>query len=524
MTAGTALARAGVIVSGAFLASRALGWLRVSITTAIFGASPDLDAFYAAFRIPDLVFQLVAAGALGSALVPVVAGLLARDDRARAWRVASTVADLMLVGLLVLSIGFAVAAPVLVPLITPGFDVVQTELTIQLTRIMLLGPVFLALGAVASSVLNASGRFAAAALAPVAYNLAIIGGAVLLSPFLGVRALAIGVVVGSLAHLVVQLPGLRRLTGFAFDPRPDLTDPMSGRVFGLMWPRALGLGAGQVTFIINTTLASALGPGAITAYTVGFTVLQLPLGLIAVPLGVVLLPTMSRALAAGERASFSAMVDRSLRLLAYVMLFLTAVMIVGRDQIVRLLFEYGRFDVQASNVAADTLMVFAVGLAAHAMIAVLARAFYANQDTRTPVLAAFVSVGVNVTVSVLTVGTLGLSGLALGIALGAWVEVLILLWRLARDIPGLDPGREVRWWLVFGGGSALAGAAGWLVLRLLRELLGADPGKVALAVELTVATAAAAAAYLAFSRALRLGEPAAVWSLALRAVRGRDPG
>jgi putative peptidoglycan lipid II flippase len=183
MTTSGALARAGVIVSGAFLASRTLGWLRVSITTAIFGASPDLDAFYAAFRIPDLVFQLVAAGALGSALVPIVASLIAHDERARAWRVVSTVADLMLVGLLVLSLGFAVFAPVLVPLITPGFDVVETELTIQLTRVMLLGPVFLALGAIASSVLNASGRFAAAALAPVAYNVAIIGAAVLLSPF-----------------------------------------------------------------------------------------------------------------------------------------------------------------------------------------------------------------------------------------------------------------------------------------------------------------------------------------------------
>lgn len=523
MTAATALARAGVIVSGAFLASRALGWLRVSITTTIFGASPELDAFYAAFRIPDLVFQLVAAGALGSALVPVLAGLLATDERARAWRVVSTVADLMLVGLLVLSLGFAVAAPWLVPLITPGFDAVQTELTIQLTRIMLLGPVFLALGAIASSVLNASGRFAAAALAPVAYNLAIIGCAVLLSPFLGVRALAIGVVVGSLAHLVVQLPGLRQRTGFVFDPRPDL-DPTARKVFGLMWPRALGLGAVQVTFIVNTTLASALGPGAITAYTVAFTVLQLPLGLIAVPLGVVLLPTMSRALAVGERASFAAMVDRSLRLLAYVMLFLTAMMIVGRDQIVRLLFEYGRFGTEASNVAADTLMVFAVGLAAHAMIAVLARAFYADQDTRTPVLAAFVSVGVNVTVSVLTVGTLGLSGLALGIAVGAWIEVLILLWRLSGRIPGLQVAAEARWWVVFGGGAAIAGAAGWLVLRLLRELLGSDPGKIALATELTLATAVAAAVYLGYSRALRLGEPAAVWSLARRAVRRQDAG
>lgn len=519
MTTSGALARAGVIVSGAFLASRALGWLRVSIPNAIFGAGPDLDAFYAAFRIPDLVFQLVAAGALGSALVPVLASLLAHDDRTRAWRVASTVADLMLVALLVLAVGFALAAPWIVPLITPGFDDAQTELTIQLTRIMLLGPIFLALGAVASSVLNASGRFAAAALAPVAYNAAIITAAVLLGPTIGVSAMAIGVVLGSMAHLLVQLPGLRRRTGFVLERRPDTADPMSRKVFALMWPRALGLGAVQITFIVNTTLASTLGAGAITAYTVAFTVLQLPLGLIAVPLGVVLLPTMSRAVAVGERDAFAAMVDRSLRLLAYVMLFLSALMIVARDQIVRLLFEYGRFDEDASNMAADTLLVFAIGLAAHAMIALLARAFYANQDTRTPVAAAFVSVAINVVVSVATVGTLGLSGLALGIALGAWVEVLILLWRLSGIVPGIGIGGELRWWLVFAAGSVLAGAAAWVVINALADVLGSDPGKVGLAIELVAASAAAAAVYLAYSRLLRLGEPATVALLARRALR-----
>ena len=175
MTAGTALARAGIIVSGAFLVSRVLGYVRLVVIGNTFGASADLDAFFAAFRIPDLIFQLVAAGALSSALVPVVSGLFITNERQRAWRVVSTVTNLMLIGLAILAAAFFVFAPAIVPIITPGFEGEQLDMTIQLTRIMLLSPIFLAMGAVATSVLNAGGRFSAAAIAPIVYNLAIIG-------------------------------------------------------------------------------------------------------------------------------------------------------------------------------------------------------------------------------------------------------------------------------------------------------------------------------------------------------------
>ena len=161
-----ALAQAGLVVSGAFLISRILGWIRVAIISIQFGAGPELDAFFAAFRLPDLIFQLVAAGALSSALIPIVAGLLTTDDQQRAWRVVSTVTNLMLAGLVVLAAIVFVAAPEIVRVITPGFDEAQVARTAELTRIMLLGPIFLALGSVATSLLNAQARFAAAAAAP----------------------------------------------------------------------------------------------------------------------------------------------------------------------------------------------------------------------------------------------------------------------------------------------------------------------------------------------------------------------
>jgi putative peptidoglycan lipid II flippase len=500
------LARAGLIVTAAFLLSRVLGWLRTFVIASYFGAQPDLDAYFAAFRIPDAIFQLVAAGALGSALIPVLSGLVAHGEDARAWRVVSTVVNLMLLALLGVSVVVALAAPVIIPAVTPGFDAVQTELTVRLSRIMLLSPILLALGAVATSVLNTVGRFAASALAPVFYNVAIIVAALTLAPVMGVEGLAVGVVVGSLAHLAVQLPQLLRRTGFQYDFRLDLDDSAARQALLLMIPRAIGLGASQITFLVNTTLASIAGAGAIVAYNVAFTVLQIPIGVIGVPLGVVLLPSMSRSLATGAVRDYGRMVVRSLRLLLYVMLFLTAVGMVLRRQAVTLLFNYGRFDERAIDLTANTLLFFLIGLAAHSLIAVLARAFYAGKDTRTPVIAAVISVAVNVAVSLATFGTLGLSGLALGIAVGAWVETTLLTVLLRQRMPGIALESVGRALAEFAMGALLAALAAVGVVRLTEGALGSDPGKVAILAQSAAAFGAAVAVYLVYSVLLRIPE------------------
>ncbi len=518
MTAVGALARAGAIVSAAFFAARLLGWLRTTVITAIFGASPELDAFFAAFRIPDLTYQLVAAGALASALVPIVASLLAKDQGSKAWRTVSTVANALSIGLVILSVGFAIAAPIIVPVITPGFDVVGTELTVRLTRIMLLGPLFLALGAVATSILNASDRFAAAAVAPIVYNIAIIVSAVVLGPIIGVTALAIGVVAGSIGHLLIQLRPIAHWTSYRWAPIFDGHDPETRKVVALLIPRALGLAAVQVTFLVNTTLASTLGPGAITAYTVAFTTLQLPLGLIAVPLGVVLLPSMSRAVAVGAHDEYGSMVERSVHLLAYVMMPITTLMIVLRREIVDLLYAYGRYDAAALALTTETFAVFTLGLVAHALIAVLARAFYAVQDTRTPVAAAILAVVVNVVVSVATVGTLGLAGLALGIAIGAWVETLMLMWRLGQRIPRLALRHELATLGVYAAGAVVAGLAARVVLGGLQVLAGPDPNKIVMAFQVVVSSVAGGLVYLGWSIILRLPEPERLLRVVRRAA------
>ena len=253
------IARAGLVVTAAFLASRLLGWVRLVVIGNVFGKDPDLAAYFTAFRIPDLIYQLVAAGAIASALIPVLAALLADGTPSRAWRVASTVGNLILVALLVLATIVLIWAPELVPFLFPGQDAHATEVTVQLTRIMVLAPIFLALGAVASAILNTQGRFGVAAMGPVMFNLAIIVFAFVLGPTMGIQALAIGTVVGAFLHFAIQVPLVRRL--FTYHPRIDLRDEAARKALWLMVPRAIGLGITQITFLVNISLATVTRPG-----------------------------------------------------------------------------------------------------------------------------------------------------------------------------------------------------------------------------------------------------------------------
>ncbi len=504
MTAANSLARAGLIVSSAFLVSRVLGYVRVIVIANAF-PSTELDAFFAAFRIPDLIFQLVAAGALSSALIPIVSGLFVANERARAWRVVSTVINLMLIGLLVLAVVLFILAPVIVPIITPGFEGLKLDRTIELTRIMLLSPIFLAMGAVATSVLNAGGRFAASAIAPVVYNLAIIGGALILGPSLGVEGLALSVVAGSMGHLLVQLRPLARM-GFRYDARIESDDPQARKALLLMAPRAVGLGVTQITFIVVTALASLLGDGAVSDFNFAFALLQIPLGIIGVPLGIVVLPSLSRDAAVGHEEAFASLLTRALRLLIYVMVPIAILTAVIRQPVVDSLFGGGHIRPADLDLIAVTLVAFSVGLTAHALIAVLARAFYARQDTVTPVAAAVGAVAVNCTLAVILVGPFGLPGIALAIAIAAWLEALVLLAILYRRLPHFELSGLARVGVEAVVGSVIAGVLSVPVLGAVSGALGAEPGRIVLLVEAAVVSLVFGAIYAVVSLALRIPE------------------
>jgi putative peptidoglycan lipid II flippase len=521
-TTAQAIARAGLIVTAAIVASRILGYLRYVFINRAVPDVAQLDAFFAAFRIPDFLFQLVAAGALSSALVPVIAALLATDEEQRAWRVVSTILTLMLAVLAVLAAIVFVFADVLVPPITDGLSDEAVATTIQLTRIMVLSPLFLAAGAVATSVLNASHRFGASAIAPLVYNLAIIGAAVFLAPSMGVTGLAIGVVLGALGHVLVQIPQLRR-GGVRLRPGADLHDPAARKALTLLAPRALGLGAVQFVFIVVTSIAAGLGTGAITAFNFSFALLQIPIGVIGVPLGVVLLPSLAREAATGGSETFRRVLVRALRILVYVMIPIAAIGAVVASDVVTLLFDHGATDRGTLTLAGEMLAVFMFGLVAHSLIAVLARAFYALQDTRTPVAAAIVAVVLDIGLALALSDRFGMEGVAAAIAVGAWAETVILVALLARRVPDLGLGSVGRVALLTIVATIPATIVAWLVEGTLVDAWGMYPerGFVTVLLRLVIVGTAGGLVVLAGSLALRIPELPAMLSLMTDLIRRR---
>ena len=465
---GRALATAGLVLTGAALASRVLGWLRLLVIGSQFGASRELDAYFAAFRIPDAIFQLVIAGALSAALIPVFAGYRARGQERDAWELASSVINLVLIALVVLSVTLAVLAPWLVPtIVAPGFDAETTELTVRLTQLMLLSPIFIGMGAVVSGLLNSYQRFVLPAIAPLVYNLAIIAAALLLAPSMGVTGLALGVVIGSALHLVIQLPQLRSV-GRAYRPVIGLRHPGVRQVTRLMGPRLLGLAAGQVNFVVSTVLASGLAVGSLTAFTYAFQLSQLPVGVLGVSVAVALFPTLSTDAALGRVSEIRRQVMGSLRLLIFVGVPLSAALVVLAGPVAAVFFQYGLFSADDSARTASALAFFSIGLVGHIVVHVLTRAFYAMQDTRVPVLWAIVAVALNVSLMLLLVGPMGVEGLALAVSISAVAEVLGLLWALRGRLETLDEGA-----LLAGlWRAALAGAAAAAVMLGGTMLLG----------------------------------------------------
>jgi putative peptidoglycan lipid II flippase len=516
---GRAIALSGLVVIVGVVLSRLLGEVRLAVIGAEFGAGANLDAFTAAFRIPDTLFQLVAAGAIGSAVVPVASELIAHGDTEGARRLISTITNLMVLVLAPLAAIVWLATPALVPLMAPGFvgqpDRMQT--TIDLTRLMLLSPIFLAVGAVMAAGLNSLGIFGPPAMAPNVYNVLIIAAAIVLTPFFGIQALAIGVVLGALGHVLTQTRPFvdHRL----YRPVMYFGDPAVRQTLLLMGPRALGLGATQLVFLVFTVFQSTLPRGDVTIFNYSFMALQIPVGLLGVPLGIVLLPPLSRAYSLGQQGQFRALADQSLRLLLFVTIPLTGLMLALATPTIALLYGYGKLAAADQSAMVPVFIVFLAGLVAHVMIALLAPIFYAGKDTRTPVTAALVAVGVDIAGAAVLFPFFHLQGLALAIGLGAWVEVVMLVALMERRI-GFDLRPMARHAVAFVGGGLVAGAAAYLADRFIEQYTGGPTSFFARIAELVPSGLVGLAVYVAWARAWRLPELNAALEL-VRTLLGR---
>lgn len=509
---GGGLLIAAAIVAFGFIGSRLLGVVRTAAIAEAFGTAPELAAYNVAFRVPDLIFQVLAGATLGSAFIPVFARLYRKDGEAAAWRLASNVLNLITLATAALCVIAFVLAPVLVPLIAPGLgeDIGrEEELTgkaVELTRLMLLSPLLFSVSGMLTGMLNARQQFFLPALAPMLYNLAIIFGALVLAGPWGVEGLAIGVVVGAGLHLLVQVPGLireRMRYSFTFDWR----DPAVREVGRLMGPRVIGLAAAQFNFVITTSFfASKVGGEAINALTYAWLLAQLPLALFGMALSTAVFPRLAEQVADEDLEALRATVSRVLRAI----MFLTIPAAIGlamlRIPATATLLERGEFTASDTAITAAALGWFCLGVVPQAGIEIHSRGFYALGDTRTPVALAVVALGVNLVLSTLLWERFEVRGLAFAVSAASWVE-WVLLYALYARRTGSDILPDLRAIALF----SLCGAVMALVLAVAFRPF--ETGGVATQVVIAVSGAIAGlAVYAGLAMLFRVPELEEAWS------------
>lgn len=467
-SANRQIARAAGTVMAAFVLSNLVGLLRQVVISQAFGTSAALDAFNAAARLPDLLFNLVAGGALGSAFIPTFTGFLAHGERERAWRLASAIANwVTLILTTTAALAFLFAPLIVRYLLAPGFSPAQQALTTALLRILLLSPIIFGLSGLLMGILNAHQHFLLPALAPTMYWLGMIFGVLVWSPRWGIFGLAWGAVLGAALHLGVQVPGLLRLPARRYWPTLSLHDPAVRQVARLMAPRVLGVAIVQLNFWLNTVLASLQPEGSLTAIQIAWAVMTMPQVVIAQAIAIAALPTFSAQVARGELHAMRHSLAATLRGVIFLSLPAAAGLILLRRPVVAALFQRGAFDARSTELVAWALLWYTVGLVPHSVVEILARAFYAFHDTKTPVLVGGVAMTLNLVFSVAFVvgfralGWMPHGGLALANSLATTLEMFGLLALMRRRLEGLES-RE----MLTGAAQAL-GATLVMTLALL---------------------------------------------------------
>lgn len=376
---------AALIISLAGIASRFLGFIRDRLLAAQFGAGDTLDAYYAAFRLPDLFYSLMVLGALSAAFLPVFTELQTKSREREAWNLASDVLGLLVVILGILGVIGILLAGNVVTMIAPGFSDEKRELAISFTRIMLISPIFLSVSAVFSGVLMSFRRFIAYSLAPLFYNTGIIFGILVLVPMYGPSGLGWGVVIGSILHMMTQWPAVTT-TGLRlrFHPWQALRNASVRRVIRLMIPRSLGMGVNQIGLLVMTGFASLLASGSLAAFTFANNIQSVALGLFGIAFSVAAFPSLSSSAAEGKGKEFFSVLSVATRRILFFVLPLSALMIVFRAQFVRVILGSGHFNWEDTIVTFNVLAWLSVSLFAQSLIPLFARGFFALQNTKTP--------------------------------------------------------------------------------------------------------------------------------------------
>lgn len=394
------VASAAVLVGFFALLSRILGLVRDRILAGRFGAGDELDVYYAAFRLPDLVFNLLIFGSISVAFIPVFLETY-RSDKQKGWETASRTLNFLLFSLIFISVLLIFAAPILIDkFIAPGFDPSKKAEVVTMSRILFLSPLFLGLSSFFTALLQTFRRFLITSLAPIMYNIGIIIGAIFFVDFFGIYGLAWGVVLGALLNFLIQLPVIREF-GFKFRPRFDFWVPEVKKIFRLMIPRTLGLATFQINSIIMTAIISTLKAGSLTIFSFADNLQSLPVGIIGVAFSTAAFPALAGAAAKKQLNVFKDRFSATFRQIVFFMLPSAFLFFLLRDQIVYLVLRTGQFSRLDGRLTAAILGVFCFGVLTQGLSPLIAKSFYALQNTKTPAVIGAVSVVVNVVLAIL---------------------------------------------------------------------------------------------------------------------------
>ncbi len=457
------------VVAFLSLASRFVGLVRDRLLAGHFGAGDVLDVYYAAFKLPDLFFNLIVVGALSASFIPIFTKhFFSEGKRERAWEVTNNVLHLLLSGMIAVSLVLLVAARPVAMLIAPGFSPEKQLAVASFTRVMLLAEILLAASMIFGSVLQGIRRFFLSSLAPIFYNLGIIAGALWFVPAVGPIGLAWGVVFGAFLHLTIQLVGARAAGwrhAWMFRPR----DADSREILRLMGPRVVGIGTAQINFVVFTMIASTLAAGSVTLFQFAYNIQYFPVGIVGVSYAIAAFPSFAETLSKEDKRGFVSVFSSTVRQLLFFLVPLTVMFLLLRAQLVRVIVGAGRFTWAETIMTANTLGFFTVSFVSQTLVMVLSRAFYALRDTATPLVMAVATDALALAVALWLRPSFGVLGLAIAFSLSAIVESGLLWAALHRRVGALG-GRGIlrSSWII-----AVAALSAGVVMQMMKPLVAA---------------------------------------------------
>ncbi|MDQ1284266.1 MAG: putative lipid flippase MurJ, partial [Patescibacteria group bacterium] len=430
---------AAFVITVAGLASRFLGLIRDRFLASTFGAGDTLDVYYAAFRIPDLIYNLLILGALSAAFIPVFTGLISREKEDEAWKMANSIMNLALIFIIFLSVILAILAPFLMKIITPGFSPEKAGQAVLFTRIMFLSPLFLGISGIFGGILTSFKHFLVYSIAPLFYNLGIIIGVVVFVKLWGPIGLAWGVVLGAFLHMLAQYPAARAL-GYrhAWSLKECFFDREVRKVIRLMIPRTLGIAINQINLFVITIFASTLAAGSLAIMNFAQNLQGVPLGIFGSSFAIAVFPTLSAFHAKKDDQGFIEAFSKTFRQILFFVIPASVFILLLRAQLVRVILGAGKFDWEDTVLTFQVLGIFSLSLFAQCLVPLLARSFYSLHDTKTPFYIALAAEAVNILAVFLLIGKFQILGLAMAFSLASLVQMSLLLFALRTRFETLD--------------------------------------------------------------------------------------